>query len=168
MARLTNKEKSLFWLGWTLAACVIGLLQILIALLVTPARADEWRLIEANSVDIYYRSYMPGSREPYVTQNGLPNRQVGKALDFDLKNNLFWGLGYLDLLAHSKTDEDTKEGGGQFRSVGLQFRVGANLADWLQVGYWHHSVHVLDTEYKPGFGVEDAVELRVNVYRRKP
>ena len=140
---------------------------ILLLLVSVPALAEDWRLLEANSVDIAYRSYFEGSRSALETQNGLPNRQLGKGLDFDIKNDLFWGIGYLDLLLHAKTDEDTKNGGGQFRSAGLQFRVGFNFTDHIQFGYFHHSQHVLDTEYKPGFPVEDALELRVNIYRRK-
>lgn len=143
----------------------IGLSALLI---LNEADADSWRLVEAKSVDLGYRSYFPGSRDPLVTQNGLPDRQLGKGFDLDLRNDLFWSIMYFDATVHATTDEDTKNGGGQFRSCGLQFRTGFNVTDYLQLGYFHHSQHVIDTTYKPGFPVEDALEVRLNLYRAKP
>lgn len=136
--------------------------------LINNAQSDNWGLVELKEVTFDFKNYFDGGRDPLLTQNGLQRKGMGKYFGLDFNNTLFWGLMYWDNTIHGQTDKDLDSSGGQFRTVGWKWRTGFNVTDFLQVGYFHHSQHVIDTEYKPGFPVQDAVELKINIFKAKP
>jgi hypothetical protein len=128
-------------------------------LLATSAQAD-WIGVEKLSID--YVHYFPKGRAPLLTDNGLPDREPGHRVGFDLTLGLpatfYWGN-----RVESYVDHDSKEGGGQFRSVGWNFEFGTNVIPQMDVYYHHHSQHVLDHAYDQGFPVEDGVGVRFKI-----
>lgn len=116
---------------------------------------------ELRQVDISLERFFSGGVDPLVTQNGLPNRTMGERLALNV-NTTFFKYFYWDNYVHGTTDRYLDSGSaGQFRSVGLQMRLGINLFDNVQIGYKHHSQHTLDTTYINGpWPREDSIELK--------
>jgi hypothetical protein len=115
--------------------------------------------------------FFPGGVDPLVTENGLPNRQLGWHFDVNVNTTLLTYL-YLDSRLHADTDSIITENedsiNGQFRAAGLEFHFGINFTENLQLGYYHHSQHVLDTISNVGpFPRADGVELRYNLYKSR-
>lgn len=71
------------------------------------------------------------------------------------------GVGYFNSQIEGTTTS------AQYRGVGLQLQIGIRLSDYLDVGYYHHSQHTLDRPSGdiPRFAVEDAIELKIYIYR---
>jgi hypothetical protein len=145
--------------------------QILIALTVATfsPSAAAYDVFSLQSLDIGYTKMFPGGVDPQITQNpSLPRRTLGERLEARFDTSVLT-FGYWDNRIHSATDAHLQSDGsavsGQFRHIGLQMRLGINVTDRVQVGYWHHSQHVLDAEYAPGpFPREDGLELRVRLF----
>lgn len=76
-------------------------------------------------------------------------------------NTSILGAGYFNSQIEGTTTSS------QYRGVGLQLQIGIRLSDYLDVGYYHHSQHVLDRPSGdiPHFAVVDAIELKIYIYR---
>ena len=123
--------------------------------------ADAFELKE---VSLNYRDFLPGTYYPLITNNGIPNRALDKELLLNLNSDL-WKYGYWNNTVHTMTDKDATTGAtGQFRLVGWEFRVGAKVFDCLDVGYYHHSQHLMDASLPYHFPTEDAVEIKIYLY----
>lgn len=132
---------------------------LIFLLLCSSSGQSDWLSVTDLSLD--FVQYFPKGRSPLVTGNDLPNRELGQRIgvNFELATGPFyWGN-----RVQGVTDRDRDVGGGQFRQVGWQFEVGARLIPQIDVFYYHHSQHVLDHEYKPGFPVEDGVGFRLKI-----
>lgn len=58
-------------------------------------------------------------------------------------------------------------GGGQFRLVGLQTRLGIRLSSYVDFGFYHFSQHLLDYQYPMGgYPVQDAFEFKIYLMKR--
>lgn len=134
-------------------------------LLIVPAKAD-WIALQA--VDVQATKFFPGGVDPLVTQNGLPNRGLGTNISLNLNTTVLQYI-YWDSVVHGTTDSYLSTNSeGQFRSIGLQMRLGLQLTDNVQIGYVHHSQHVLDTNNALGpFPREDGVQLNIRVFSSK-
>ncbi len=163
------KRILIFWTAWV-SIVVIGTI-----LACKGSRAADW--LELDSVDIIYRSFLPGGVDPLITENpNLPNRTLGKELNLQMNTHMFDFI-YWDAVVHSMTDEvfvpdHTYSTTGQFRMVGLELGLGIDfrrIYSQLPVsfGYYHYSRHVLDTVYGSGpFPREDALEIKVHLFDR--
>lgn len=141
---------------------------LLLLLFCLPVHAD---VIELQEVNIDTIRFFDGGVDPLVTQNGLPNRNVDYHFELALDTNILEYI-YWDNKIHSDTDRiitwngDTV--GGQFRTIGLEFHLGLNISDNLKFGYYHHSVHLLDTHSAQGdFPREDGLEMKFILYKSK-
>lgn len=131
------------------------------------AHGDDY-VFNLERVFIDYRYFGSGGVDPLTTQNGLPGRELGSGLDLNFQTSIFQYL-YWDNTVHSTTDRYIDSGKeGQFRTVGWKFRLGVRLHDNLDIGYYHHSEHVLDYARKDPFPRRDGLELRFYLYNRKP
>jgi hypothetical protein len=130
-----------------------------VLLFVSSSGQADWLRVSDLSLD--FTQFFSKGRAPLVTQNGLPDRELGQRVGITLEMNtgpLYWGNrieGY--------TDRDRVVGGGQFRSVGWQFELGARVIPQVDLYYAHHSQHVLDHAYTPGYPVEDGVGFRLKI-----
>jgi hypothetical protein len=150
---------------------VVGAILLFAALLAnygTAEASDTWDYspLVLRDASLGYRGYFAGGRDRLLSQNGLPDRQPGQELSLTLKTD-FLTYGYWDSLIHGGTDHDVVNGGGQFRDIGLQLRLGVRPFQWLEVGYYHHSQHLLDTGSELGFPVLDGWELNINLFKSK-
>ena len=59
--------------------------------------------------------------------------------------------------------------GSQYRSIGLELRLGLRVHNNLEFGYYQHSEHILDGthSYMNKFPVEDAIEIKLFLYRKE-
>lgn len=133
---------------WAIAlSLMIAALSILVGLR-DAAAAGPFQLDEAG---FEFKQFGDFARHPYFFEDNHPRQEV----NFFFKNSLL-NYGYMDVLAHSMTDEH------QFKVAGLNLNLGIRLFPWLDVGYEHWSIHLLDTTYPhQGFGVRDALVFRV-------
>lgn len=157
--------------GWKLKV-VLGWIVLMALLLFKTGIADAFDVFQVREVTVVYRIYQPGSVNPLVTQNPLlPGREIDKGLDLEINTDLLKYL-YWDNTVHSLTDRSALDGSGQFRKVGLEWRLGVDLGRvWkalpLSVGWWHYSEHLLETQWGLGhFPVSEAVEIRIRLYKR--
>lgn len=140
---------------------------ILLAFDTIISSADDY-VFKVDKVYLDYKHYWNGGVDPLTTQNGLPNRGLGKGLDLGFETSVLQFLFWNNKI-HSTTDrylDSNKE--GQFRTVGWEFRFGVRLHDNLDISYYHHSEHVLDHTRNEPFPRGDALELRFYLYNSKP
>lgn len=132
----------------------------LLTLLLASSAQANW--VEVDHLSIDYTHFFPKSRAPLISNNGLPDRELGNRVGIDLNLALPATL-YFGNRIHGESDVDTVNGGGQFRSVGWEFEFGTKILPQMDVYYHHHSQHVLDHSYDFGFPVEDGVGFRLNL-----
>lgn len=148
----------------TLVFAILLILIIVVASLLfgPPSRADG---IQLDQVYLNYKSFMPGSTNYLITNNGLPDRSMDKEVSVHLDTTLL-SYAYWNNIIHTGTDASPTEA-GQFRTVGWQFDLGLRVADWLDVQYEHHSQHILDWQGPMHFPVEDSIGVNIYLYRPK-
>lgn len=130
--------------------------------LYTPTKRDAGYPLVLRDVSLEYKSFFDGGSYPLITDNGLnrvQDKEMQLNLNFDLLSYLYW-----DNVVHASTDRDPATGSSQFRLVGWQFGLGVRLTEWLKVGYYHHSQHLLDATLPWRFPVQDALHLQIKVY----
>lgn len=130
--------------------------------------AGEFNLVELDEVKLQYKDFFPGGSDPLITQNGLPDRTLGKEVNFILNTNVL-DYGFFNNTVNSKTDEIINSGGrGQFRSVAWSFQLGIRLATFLNVSYAHKSEHLLDHVYSQGrFPVNDSIMFEMIFFSKQ-
>lgn len=134
-------------------------LLLLAAILPAIASAD-WHVIDLNELGIDYKNYAIVNDK---ARNLLIYPEHPKeGIDVNLKLNLLV-YGYWDNTIESLTTSS------QYRSIGLNTRLGVRASEHLELGYWHHSQHVLDRDagYYDKFPSEDAVEVRIFIFRSR-
>lgn len=147
---------------WAVIGC---LLLALFCVLIGTSKADDFKVIALEELAIDFRQYMPNGYYPYITNNGLENREVGQGLDV-IMNLTVMKYFYWDNKIVSLTDRGRNDSGpGQFRLVGWNFRFGLQLSSFVQFGYYHFSQHLLDGQFPWHYPVEDAYELRFIIFR---
>lgn len=124
------------------------------------AGAYDFEVINLNELSLDYKNYSllnPNSRNMLIYPD--PPKE---SLNLTLKTDLF-KLGYWDSTVESLTTSD------QYRSVGLETRLGIRLTNNAEVGVYHHSQHDLDRahSFMSAFPEEDAFELKIYLYRAK-
>lgn len=133
---------------------------LLALLLISSSGQCDW--LDLNSLSIDYVHYTPKGRSPLVTNNGLPDRELGDQMGINLELGVtpyfYWAN-----RVHGTSDRDTVNGGSQFRAVGWQLELGARVVPQVDIFYHHHSQHVLDYAYPAGFPVEDGVGFRLRI-----
>lgn len=136
-----------------------------VVLLVASTIAARAAFIELKEVSADYKSFFPGGSDPLITDNGQPNRGLDKEISLGINTDIANFL-YFDNVVHGRTDNIKGTNSGQFRTVGWNFKFGIRVSRTIEFGYWHHSQHLLDTEYKYGhFPVEDGIQLKIYLYR---
>jgi hypothetical protein len=144
-----------------LNALIVGVVTLAV-LLCRMSDAAEWHVIDLDGVYVNYKQFMPGGRDPLVTENGL-GHHMDKELNLHFDSTIL-KYGYWNNMVHSMTDEDVN-GHGQFRVVGWNFQLGAHLCKYLDVQYEHYSQHLMDAQLPYGFPVQDSVGIVLHLYR---
>lgn len=153
---------------------LIGIITLLAVQLALSPDVDADDFISVKTVSIDAKSFFPGSHNPLITDNGLPNKAMGQELnlnvDTDLATIFFWNN-----TIHSDTDDvinvDGSHSNGQFRLVGLETSLGIDFRQIssdipVTFGYYHYSQHELDGVSPWHYPVEDAVQVKIFLYQR--
>lgn len=144
-------------------ALLIGLLGLAIILFAYDAPAAEWSPFQLRAAGLTYEDYFPGGHDPLLTDNGLPNRTLGKAVELNFDIDVL-KYGFFDNRVHSGTDEDADSGRGQFRTVGWEFKFGVQVHPAISLYYHHHSEHLLDASLPYHFPVRDSIGFQFQIY----
>lgn len=137
--------------------------KIALLLLLISGQAQAWDVVELQNVSIEYKKYLPGARFPLITSNGLSPRQLSDGLSIRVDTNFFKYL-YWNNFVHSTTDS-TNGGAGQFRALGYEFSFGFRPFSVIEIEYYHHSQHLLDAVGKYSYPLEDAVQLKLILFK---
>lgn len=145
-------------LRWTYLILFL-FLSFVILLFSTQSKAFD--LVELDSLAIDYKNYKMLS----ATQRDLliyPESPY-EGLNVEINSSLLFDLMYFNSVIEGLTTSS------QYRGIGLQERLGFRVFDLFEIGWYHHSQHVLDREIQsiPTFPAEDAIELKLYLYRRK-
>jgi hypothetical protein len=120
------------------------------------AQADFFELSE---VYLNYRNYglINSSQKSLLVYPESPK----EAINVNLNMNLFYGYVY------AQSNIETYTTSAQFRSIGLQERIGFYLTNNIEIGFNHRSQHTIDRAipYMNGFPSEDCLEFRLYLYK---
>jgi len=123
---------------------------------------DDFHLVDLNELSIDYKNFNmvnPDSHNMLIWPN-TPKEGINVGIKLDLLHYFYW-----DSVIESLTDD------AQYASIGLDTRLGLRVSQYLEVGFYHHSQHVLDRAYTGmdgHFPEEDAVEVKIYLYRGSP
>ncbi len=125
--------------------------------MLTTASAD---ILELDSLYIDYKNFaiINDKNRNMLTYPEPAKEGINLGVDTTLL-----GFVYFNSVVESLTTD------AQYRSVGLDTRLGIRLSPFMEFGYYHHSQHVLDRphSYVPKFLVEDALELKIYLYKAR-
>jgi len=132
-------------------AVVIGLTLLLVCCSEPIEAAD---LVELNEVSIQYKNFVSDGRDLLVYPE-VHREALSLNVNTNFLSVLFWNNSI-----HTITTE------AQYRSVGLESRLGVRISRYLEVSYYHFSQHLLDraSATLPRFPVSDAVEVKLIIY----
>jgi len=125
------------------------------------AYSDDFHIVNLNELSLDYKNYHvvnPNAHNMLIWPN-VPKEGVNVGIKLDLFKYLYW-----DSTIESLTDD------AQYASIGLETRLGVRVSDSLELGFYHHSQHVLDSQYtymNGHFPEEDAVEVKLYLYKEK-
>lgn len=142
----------------TLIRIVSGIVILQAVLGLWLSEANAWELISLRDLSINYRHYglvNPNGRDSLLYPEP-PKEGVDVLINTSLLDVFYW-----DSEIESLTTD------GQYRSIGLETRLGVNLTSYWTLGFYHHSQHLLDRHHSfmDKFPVADALETRIYLYR---
>lgn len=150
MRQDVKRRLAIVLLGW------IGLFAIAL-LFSEPADAHEWKLAELSDVNLHYKHFFPGGRDPLFIHD-----HPKEELDFHINTDVL-RYGFVNTQLHTMTNDS------QYHVVGMHLEIGVRVAPALEVFYEHFSKHVLDepdfNNGLPRYPVEDSISLRIFFYR---
>lgn len=122
------------------------------------AQADDWHVLDLRDLGINYRNYaiVNDHARNLLIYPEYPKEGINVIL-----NTTLFTYGYWDSTIESLTT------GSKYQAIGLETRLGLNVTDNAQLGYWHHSQHNLDRNEMtiPKFPSEDALEFRIYLFK---
>lgn len=123
--------------------------------------SSEANLLDLKEVSIEYHNFaaINDKARDVLLYPESPKEGFNLGINF----NVLWNLMYSESLIETMTTDS------QYRSIGLQQRIGFNVLDMLRIGYYHHSQHMLDKAWTqlPTFPTEDALEVKLYLFRSK-
>lgn len=136
---------------------------VLALLAAQTSNADDFKLLDVSELSVTYKNFLDGGRDPLITSNGLSGKEPGLGLELRFTVDVLKYL-YVANQVHSMTDSGLDGTGGQFRTVGWEYECGLRVAPFLNVFFYHHSQHLLDTTYQhDAYPVQDAFGFRLNL-----
>lgn len=127
-----------------IAACLC----LCLVLIMSYAKAD------VRELSIEYNRLHESSRVAEMFPH-KPKESLALNMNIDIIGPLHW-----DNTIHATTDD------GQYRMVGWQFFFGINPLKWIDIGYRHHSQHIMGAPELPmGFPIEDSLCVKLYIVR---
>jgi hypothetical protein len=127
------------------------------AFTVSSLNAAEYRLLDVDQLDMSYEKFTK-RRDAQAPQYGLKDwdHRVSMDVDFRLLRYGFW-----ENWIHTEAIP------GKVKTVGWDWKLGANLGRYVDVYYHHHSQHVMDEpQIETGNPVEDSYGFRLKFIDR--
>ena len=124
-------------------------------LLGTAAGADDFG-VHLDEATVDYARFQDGARIPELTYTDVPKERLDVGLNMSF---LRWG--YLNNTIHSLTST------AQFRLISWEYQVGVHLGDVADVYAEHRSEHLLDEQGPSRFPTQNAVGIKIYLYRRE-
>lgn len=136
----------------------VAIIVIIASILCLRAEASDYHIVDLDELSIDYKNYKMVREKNYNTLTYPENIKEGINVNI---NTTILGAVYWNNTIETLTTE------GQYRTIGLQLGLGVRLTDYIEVGYYHHSQHLLDRQHSfmNHFPVEDAVEIKFYLYR---
>ena len=131
--------------------------------------AAEWRLLDAEKVDLEYSKLDPNNRDPYAPDfTGKWRERVALKFDLNLLRRGDYGF-FWNNNAHTETIDT-----GAVKTVGWEWELGLQLGKYASIFHHHHSRHIMDEGPQRDayngksnqFPVEDSLVLRVHLLRK--
>jgi hypothetical protein len=123
----------------------------------TCSKADDFIQLDELSID--YRDYalVNDKARNLLIYPESPKEGINLNINTTFVSYVYWNSTIESLTTSS-----------QYRGIGLQSSLGIRLNNYIDVGMWHHSQHVLDrvSGDMPNFAEEDAIQLKVYLYRK--
>ena len=141
------------------------LLSLIILLFPITSQARTFKLFEVNEINLEHKIFLPGSRYPLITNNGLGNN-LEKELNLNLNIDVL-KYGYFNNHIHSMTDISPGANYGQFRLIGWNFHIGIRLTNFLNIEYEHFSQHLLDAQFPYDFPLQNSVNIKLFLYKKE-
>jgi len=126
---------------------------------------DDIKLVEIKDLYIEFKQFTPDSRNPMITNNGIPNRIMDKEINLHLDMDILRYL-YFENMIHSMTDAPIDGGCGQFKVIGWNFRVGIHIWKYIDLQFEHYSQHSLDNVLPFNFPMENSIGVKIYIYRK--
>lgn len=118
----------------------------------------DYHIIDLKELSIDYKNYAMVNKN---ARNSLiypepPKEAINVNINMDFATYFYWN----NVIESLTTD-------GQYRSIGLQTQIGVRLSEHLELGYYHHSQHLIDRQhsYMDKYPVEDAVQIKLYLYK---
>lgn len=116
---------------------------------------NSWRLFKLEEVAIDYEKFLYPGYDSLIYPE-TPAERYSFNINTRVLDYMFWN----NQLHTTTTDS-------QHRGVGWNFEFGVRLSSYIDVGYHHHSQHLLDTTptTMPHFATEDTLHIKLYLYR---
>ena len=130
--------------------------------LVISAHADSFLddgAVDLQEVKVGFIKMLDGTDDEIRSLN-IPGDALTSRLNLNVNTNLMV-YGFWNNEIHSATDNS------QFREVGYKTNLGIRLTDYLDVSFYHHSQHVLDSVSSFGYETEDGVQIDIYLFSKE-
>jgi hypothetical protein len=122
--------------------------------------ADSYHIIDLNELTLDYRNFAvlnPNARNMLIYPEP-PKEGINVGMKVDVLTYLYWD---------SQIEALTTD--AQYRAIGLETRLGVRVSHYLEIGYLHHSQHLIDRDhaYMNKYPVEDSIQVKLYLYRAK-
>ncbi len=123
------------------------------------SQAYNYNIVDLNSLSLDYRNY--GIINKHSVEPLIYPYQPKENITLDMNLGIVNNYGYINSSVQAITDV------GQYRNVGLELHIGVHLADSIDVGFYHHSSHMLDNTQPllPTFPESDAAYVKIYLYK---
>lgn len=128
------------------------------------AKADEWKLLDVEKLDVVYSKLDKKNRDPYApTYTNRWNDRASLQWRVSILSRVYW-----DNDCHVETIDT-----GAVKTVGWHWDAGVRINKYFSVFQEHHSRHIMEetpekrNEAGNQFPVENAVGLRVKLIEEK-
>lgn len=116
--------------------------------------------IDLKELSIDYKNFAwvnDKARNPLIYPEH-PKEGINLNINTDIIDTVYW---------NSTVEAITTD--AQYRSIGLETRLGIRISPTLEVGYYHHSQHLIDRPhyYMDKFPSEDAIEIKIYIFGPK-
>jgi hypothetical protein len=122
-------------------------------------KAEDFHIIDLEELFVDYKNYgVINEKQRHLL---IYPESPKEGLNLNVNTSLVT-YGYFNSVIESLTTS------GQYRGIGLQISLGIRIFKFLDVGFYHHSQHVLDREITtlPKFPTEDALQIKLYLYRK--